>query len=262
MANPHSSLAARNNNPLNMRPLPNGERWQGQTGVDRNPVTGAFCVFENNVFGIRAAVINQRSYIRTGSRTLRDIIYRWAPPPKNYVPAADGSAVGGVDQNNSEAYVRAVAKAAGVSPEYDMRFLSSQDPTVPVAHRYVYQRILAAMNAHEAGGRTADDREIEEGIALALHIPKGYVRTDDGNVIREDVKDSSVVKAADQGVQGTAAIAIVGTAAPAVAAFAGMPWESVAVICGAFLIALAGFAIYKLLQARKGRVKMHNEGIA
>lgn len=261
MADAHSTLAAINNNPLNMRPLPNGERWQGQTGISRNPVTGAFVIFENNVFGVRAAVLNLRSYVRTGTRTLAEAINRWAPQGSAGC-TKDGSSLHGEDCNNTSAYVTAVTKASGLKANYNIAWLTSQDPAVLHREKGKLAKMIAAMNAHEAGGRTVDDREIEEGIALALHIPKGYVRTDEGNVVRESINDSTIVKTVDQGVQGTTVIATVGTAAPAVAAFAGMPWESVAIICGAFLIAGAAFAIYKLRQARKERVRMHDEGIA
>jgi hypothetical protein len=266
MPNPHETLAARNHNPLNMRPLPNGEKWQGQIGVDRNPVTGAFCKFENNVYGVRAAVIQMRSYVRMwGCKTLRDVIYRWAPPPKKYDASADGSAVNGEDMNNTEAYVRVVAASANVSPYLDMTWLSlpgAKEYGEVVGNSRALARIIAAMNAHEAGGRTADDREIEQGIALALQLPKGYVRTDDGNVIREDIKQSETIKAADNGMAATGVTAIGGVVAPIAATVAGADPIVAAIICGTILIIAAGVAVYFLRKARRERVKMHEEGIA
>ena len=83
----------RNHNPLNIRK--GGQLWQGQTGND-----GAFCIFQNNVYGYRAAFRLLHTYnMKYKIYSLREIIYRWAPP---------------YDHNNTSAYIERVCKAAGL----------------------------------------------------------------------------------------------------------------------------------------------------
>jgi hypothetical protein len=153
-----TSLAAKNRNPLNIRPLMNGQTWTGQTGVSRNSATGAFCVFDSNESGIRAAVINLRSYVRAGVSTLRGAIYRWAPPVDE--------TVGTAYQNHTVAYLDKVCKHAGVTENFSLGFLMA--PNHPSAMRYKLALILQAMNLVEAGGPTVTLPEIEAGIERAL----------------------------------------------------------------------------------------------
>ena len=83
----------RNNNPLNIRK--GAQRWQGQTGND-----GAFCIFESMEYGYRAAFRLLHTYnTKYKIYSVREIIYRWAPP---------------YDHNNTSAYIERVCKAAGL----------------------------------------------------------------------------------------------------------------------------------------------------
>ncbi len=69
----------RNNNPLNIR---NGmSRWRGMRSVQTDP---AFVQFESIEMGYRAAFVLLDTYrTRYQLRTLRQIIFRWAPPHEN-----------------------------------------------------------------------------------------------------------------------------------------------------------------------------------
>lgn len=243
---PHQTLAAINHNPLNLRPLPGGQKWNGQVSSNYNSVSGNFCVFENNVYGVRAAVINMQSQIKTGIRTLGQMINRWAPPV----------------ENNVSAYLDHVLKLSGLYADYDMSWMLSSDASVLRGQKYNLAKIVAAMNIHEAGGATVDQQDISEGIDLALHIPKGYVKTDDGNVVRSDISQSGTVKAADNGVASTSIVALVGTAAPVMATVAGASWEVAAIMCGTALLVGLGVAIFFLLKAKRERIQMHTDGIA
>ena len=83
----------RNNNPLNIRWTPGTRPWQGQKGHD-----GKFCIFETMEDGYRAAFRVLDSYNKKHNIfSVREIIYRWAPPQ---------------DHNNTRAYIERVCKEA------------------------------------------------------------------------------------------------------------------------------------------------------
>lgn len=253
-----TTLAERNKNPLNMRPLGGTQKWNGQVGVDRNPVTGAFVVFESNVMGIRAAVINLRSYVlHSGVRTLAQAIYRWAPPPTGGLTGTAGSAVGGVDQNHTEAYIASVCKFASVSPNFDLTPLAMPNPPTETWVRE-FSKVLMGMNRVEAGGLTVTIGEVVEGINKALNLPTGYVRQDTGNVVREDMKQSETIKINTQGQLTNVAT----TGVSAVTAMSVIQdWKIAAIVAAVILVAGAATAFY-LWRLRKDRNMMHEADIA
>lgn len=68
----------RNNNPLNIRV---GNTWLGEVP---NPTESEFEQFVNVLYGLRAAFIILRRYIRRyHSNTIRKIVSRWAPRVEN-----------------------------------------------------------------------------------------------------------------------------------------------------------------------------------
>ena len=69
----------RNNNPLNIRI---GNTWVGEVV---NPTDTQFEQFTSMVYGLRAGFVLIRRYMeRYHLRTIREIVYRWAPPTENY----------------------------------------------------------------------------------------------------------------------------------------------------------------------------------
>ena len=87
----------RNNNPLNIR---RGQSWLGLCPTQTDE---AFCQFRTMELGIRAACKIIQTYIRKYHlTTVREIIYRWAPP---------------TDGNDTGSYVRQVCKRSGYRPE-------------------------------------------------------------------------------------------------------------------------------------------------
>lgn len=252
------TLAERNKNPLNMRPLGGTQKWNGQVGVDRNSVTGAFVVFESNVMGIRAAVINLRTYVlHYGVRTISQAIHKWAPPPEGGLTGTAGSAVGGVDQNHTEAYIASVCQFASVPRTFDLTPLAM--PTAPsAAWCNDLAKVLLGMNRVEAGGLTVTIGEVIEGIGLALNLPNGYVRQDTGNVVREDMAESKTIKINTQGQVFNAAA----TGTAAVTAFSAIQdWKIAAIVAGVILVAGIGAAVY-FWMLRKDRKMMHENDIA
>lgn len=253
-----TSLAEKNRNPLNMRPLGGTQTWNGQVGIDRNPVTGAFVVFESNVMGIRAAVINLRSYVQhSGVRTIADAIYRWAPPPAGGITGTAGSAVNGVDQNHTEAYIASACQFASVPRTFDLTPLAM--PTAPsMSWCNDFAKVLMGMNRVEAGGLTVTIGEVMDGISKALSLPAGYIRQDTGNVVREDMKQSETIKLNTQGQ-------LTNVAATSVSAVTAMSviqdWKIAAIVAGVIVLGGVGVALYFWL-LRKDRKNMHEANIA
>lgn len=246
--NPSTTPAYINNNPLNMRPLPSGEQWQGQVGVSTYAQTGSFCKFVTPAKGVRAAVINMRSIVRLGRRTLEQMINTWAPP------GPDQSA--GIVSN----YLNHVCTRSGLPKTYDMGWLLLPNPSEKEVTELA--AIVKSMNEFEAGGSTVSEEDIAIGIDDALQIPAGHMRQDDGNIVRQDINASETVKVTNNGIVGTVATVGSGVAVPLVTAVAGAPPITVAILVGAFLVIAGGVAIYFLMRAKNERVKMNANGIA
>lgn len=126
----------RNNNPGNIRL--SATRWQGQV-VGTDP---AFVTFATPRDGIRALARLLRNYQTIhGLRTVRAIIARYAP----------------ASENNTGAYVGAVAAAMGVSPDAPLDL--NNDATL--------SQLVAAIIAHENGRNVYAADTIAAGVALA-----------------------------------------------------------------------------------------------
>lgn len=87
-----NSRGTRNHNPLNIEYNKNN-KWRGMVSND-----GRFCIFENDVYGFRAAARILKSYERRGITRVSDIIKHWAPE----------------SENNVDAYVSAVGAISGL----------------------------------------------------------------------------------------------------------------------------------------------------
>ena len=114
----------RNNNPLNIRI--SGISWRGKVQPSRN-TDGAFEQFDTIENGLRAALINIRTYInKYHCNTPQTIIQRWAP-------ATDG--------NNTRAYIAKVCELTSLAPGRIIRF----------AERSTVCRLVWAMTFVECG---------------------------------------------------------------------------------------------------------------
>jgi len=82
----------RNNNPGNIR---KGIKWLGRVEPGKD---AAFIEFQSMPYGIRALYIDLINKHKSGLKTVRDIIYRYAPPSENL----------------TDAYVASVAKEVGI----------------------------------------------------------------------------------------------------------------------------------------------------
>lgn len=137
----------RNNNPLNIRHTTGAQPWQGQTGND-----GKFCIFESMEMGYRAAFRVLNTYNRKHNiYSVREIIYRWAPPR---------------DHNKTRAYIERVCREAGLR-ETDIIVVDSWIEE----KREDAMRMVWAMAKVENGDRfitEADMKTVRKGYELAV----------------------------------------------------------------------------------------------
>lgn len=108
----------RNNNPGNIR---HGDDWFGLSDEQTDP---SFCQFKEARWGVRAlARILKTYYGKHNLRTIEQVIQRWAPPV----------------ENDTGAYVRAVANSMAISPTAQLTFPAQLAP------------LAAAIIKHENG---------------------------------------------------------------------------------------------------------------
>lgn len=136
---PDNARGIRNNNPGNLE-FSKTNPWVGQTGDD-----GRFAKFETPEHGIRALGRNLLSYQRQGIDTVSDIINRWAPPS---------------DNNNTDAYIKAVCDQLGVSADQQ---LDASNPDTLKA-------LCAAIIHHENGSQPYSDQQMASGVSAAIGL--------------------------------------------------------------------------------------------
>lgn len=90
------------NNPLNIRFVASNN-WRGQVGKYKG-----FAKFSDTYFGLRAAIILLRRYIKQGYNTPAKIISRWAPP----------------SENDTKSYIEYVCYFVGVTPDTVIKYKS------------------------------------------------------------------------------------------------------------------------------------------
>jgi len=129
----------RNNNPGNIRK--SHEPWRGLLPADEQ-TDSAFFRFSAPEWGIRALAVILRTYqAKHGLKTVRAMIQRWAPPT----------------ENDTDAYVAAVAKAVGVAP----------DEPIDLRDAATTRGMVLAIIRHENGQQPYDMAVINRGLALA-----------------------------------------------------------------------------------------------
>lgn len=125
----------RNNNPLNIRV---GNVWLGEVPHPTDNAFEQFCTME---YGIRAAFIILRRYIRRyGNNTIRSIISTWAPET----------------ENKTETYITTVATAIGIDP----------DAPIDYADVDTMVKLVAAMAKVECG-QPIPEEKIRKGYDMA-----------------------------------------------------------------------------------------------
>lgn len=127
----------RNNNPGNIE-FGKFTKSKGAVGSD-----GRFAKFESPEQGIAAMAALLRSYQNRGLNTINKMISRYAPS----------------SENNTKAYVNAVARAVGVGPDQPFSVVGRPDLT---------SRMVAAMILHENAKQPYSVNQITEGVSAGL----------------------------------------------------------------------------------------------
>lgn len=127
----------RNNNPGNIRR--SSDKWVGM--ADDQSGDAEFVVFKAPEWGIRALARLLIKYEKMGFDTVRKIISRYAPS----------------NENDTEAYIRAVSRATGFDP----------DEVIDVDQFEVMKPLVEAIIAHECAGYRYPDKVVVEGLRLA-----------------------------------------------------------------------------------------------
>jgi len=123
------------NNPGNIR---HGQPWRGLS--DDQP-DKSFAKFKTPEMGIRAAAKVLRTYEKRGLNTIQKIIGTWAPP----------------NENDTDAYVNAVAKSLGVKPT----------DTITLTQIILF-KLAKAIIRHENGENPYSDEQIMKGVSMAM----------------------------------------------------------------------------------------------
>lgn len=130
-------LGLRNNNPGNLRPLPGGQKWNGE--IERDTVNN-FSRFKDVAYGLRAMITDiTGDIVKDGNNTLRKLITAYAPP----------------NENDTQNYINAVAAATGLG----------QDETL-TPDRATIEKIVKAKLKVELGAKYAaliSQGDINEG---------------------------------------------------------------------------------------------------
>lgn len=131
------SRGLRNNDPGNIRK--STTKWQGMADSQTDP---DFVIFTTPQFGVRALAKTLLAYQNEhGLRTVRGIVSRWAPP----------------SENNTAAYIAAVAAGVGVEP----------DDQIDVDTTAVMLPLVKAVITHENGSQPYSDGVLTEGLRSA-----------------------------------------------------------------------------------------------
>lgn len=130
----------RNNNPGNLRPLPKGQKWNGEINPDtKNNLSR----FSDVTYGLRAMATDLIGDIaKRGMNTVRKLITSYAPP----------------SENNTTAYINFVCKKTGLTP----------DQQIPVTMDSI-KNLMKAQIAMEVGEKNAaliDDSSYNEGLSM------------------------------------------------------------------------------------------------
>lgn len=180
------SRGIRNNNPGNIRV---GAPWQGLMPradmTEAQAAESSFCVFSSPKWGIRAIAVTLITYqdkrlADDGSKidTIREIIYRWAPPV----------------ENKSASYAEHVAVIASIG----------LDDRLDVRDYATMRGLVEGIITHENGVQPYDDVTIREGLkAAGVEVPV------------KPLAQSRTIKAT-QVTAGSVVVSAVASAAPSV----------------------------------------------
>ena len=133
-----------NNNPGNIRI--SSEKYLGEVIPSKDK---SFKQFQSMAYGYRAIFVILRNYIeKYKADTIREIIYRWAPP----------------NENSTENYVKTVVLRSGIQA----------DATINKTDGDSISKIVSAISYVE-NGTPANENDILQGLQLAASRFKDFV---------------------------------------------------------------------------------------
>ena len=117
------------NNPGDLKSLPNGQTWQGQTGTyGLSSASGSFTSFDSMADGVRATAIDLTNAINNGFNTVQSLVYHFLgtssnnaenPHDSNYLNAVEqGSGLSGsqtITSSDVPALVQGIFKGEGTA---------------------------------------------------------------------------------------------------------------------------------------------------
>lgn len=133
---PNEVRGVRTNNPLNL----SFANQPNAIGTD-----GRFAVFQTPEEGVAASVRQLQLYGQRGLNTIDQIVSRWAPP----------------SENNTPAYIQAVAQRVGVSPNQE----------IDLSNPNIMRRLVNAMSVQEVG-RVIPEDVLQRGVELGYQPPQ------------------------------------------------------------------------------------------
>lgn len=214
MADPKGTRGWRNCNPGNLDFNP-ANKWQGQLGIEQGVPRPRFARFASHEFGIRALTALLVNYQdKYGLNTVRKVIDRWAPPA----------------ENDTGAYVNAVAKVVGVKP----------DDYINLHHFPTMLPLVTAIITHENGGNPyAGTATITDGMKLA-----GIYE------VADTIAKAAVTKTGTAALTVGSVTSAVAVVQPMVSSLAGLPqWVGVALVVAAALL-VAGYFVLQRMETR------------
>lgn len=122
-------------------------------------------------------------------------------------------------------------------------------------------KTTAAVRAFQEAAGLPPTGSLDADTLAALALPAGYKTTPAGNVTRDDVKDSRIVKEGEKGKVGTVVVAGGAAAAPVATALLSADWK-VALIFSVLLIVGGAFVYLCFGNVVRSRVEMWAKGIA
>ena len=139
-------------NPLNLRPLPNGQKWQGEL-ENIKCENGLFCTFVDDKMGYRAGFRNLHAYFVSGIKTVKQVISAWSPEADPNNPAG-----------STQSYIKYMCNNTGLEEDFDLS-MADKDTLI----NWALTQSHFENDSHEFP--LINKSDIERGLELAFNLP-------------------------------------------------------------------------------------------
>lgn len=175
-----NTRAERNRNPGNLE-------FRGQPGAEPEEGSGRFAKFQSVADGVSALVKQLQRYGDRGTDTITEIVSKYAPP----------------NENDTQAYIAALAKRMGVSPDKELDLNDAE----------TLSGLVKGISRHESGSDYLSNQDVLTGLQNAgvrgasggggnttVGTVNVYTQATDANGIARDMK-GAIIRQADTGVR-------------------------------------------------------------